>query len=114
MGFSFRDAERRLWLEGQDAFRDLLHREAVMVLPMPHPILKGKSIEASLEGIPRWDEVTFRSVNETDAGSTHVFAYEASGVRGEQHYECACLSVWVEGSDGWRLISHSQTRPAKD
>lgn len=112
--FSFRDAERRLWLEGADAFRDFLHAEALMALPARPPILAGDAILASLEGMPGWDDVTFRSVRESRAGDSHAFAYEAEGARGDDTYRAACLSVWTLGDDGWRLLTHSQTPVTED
>ncbi|MBT8424214.1 MAG: nuclear transport factor 2 family protein [Silicimonas sp.] len=109
MTFSFRDAERRLWLEGAEAFRDLLHDDAVMTLAMPGPVMSGDAIHDSIRDLPRWDDVTFRSVREADHIATHVFAYEAEGRRdGQNLYRAACLSVWANGDDGWRLIAHSQ------
>jgi Domain of unknown function (DUF4440) len=109
MTFSFRDAERRLWLEGADAFRDLLHADAIMTLPMPNPVLSGRAILDSIKDLPRWDEVTFRSVRESSRDNAHVFAYEAEGRRdGHDPYRAACLSVWTRETDGWRLAAHSQ------
>ncbi len=110
MTFSFRDAERRLWLEGAAAYRDLMHPDAIMIFAMAPPILVGAEIVKSLEGAPRWDAITLRNVREADAEGTHVFAYTGRAERkGADAYVAACLSVWVDTSDGWRILSHQHT-----
>lgn len=111
MSFDFRSAEERLWLDGRDAYVDLMHPDAVMIFPFDPPILQGKEILDRLSSSPRWIDVTFRSVHEVEVGVTHAFAYHAEAIRdgSAQPYRAGCLSVWAEGEDGWRLISHQQT-----
>lgn len=111
MSFEFRDAERRLWLDGADAYRDLLHPDAIMVFPTDPPILNGTAILAAVDAGPRWIEVIFRNVREASSGSAHIFAYHAEATRDGRAipYRAACLSAWTEETDGWRLLSHQQT-----
>jgi len=108
MTFDFKSAEKRLWMEGKDAFRELMRDDCVMVLPMPRPVLDAERAIASLDGIPRWDEISFRSITQSGDTAVHMLGYEAEAKRGEDIYRAACLSVWADGKDGWRLVAHSQ------
>ncbi len=105
------EAEERLWLEGAEAYADLLHPACVMAFVPPVGILRGEEIGRSLEGAPRWEAVamTERTLARPDEG-TSVLGYRARGRRaGSEPYEAFCTSTWRRGADGWRIVQHQQT-----
>jgi hypothetical protein len=98
--------EERLWLEGAEAYAELVHPEAVMAFPGVG-VLAGPAIARSLEGAPRWRsvEMSARRTAQPSPGVT-VLAYRARGEReGAAPYEAWCTSTWVAG----QLVQHQQT-----
>jgi hypothetical protein len=99
--------ERRLWLEGAEAFAAVLDPGCLMVFPDPVGVLAGRAILDSLEGAPRWAEVTMDARRLARPGAdTVVLVYYATGHRdGAEPYRAWCSSTYVRG----RLVQHQQT-----
>lgn len=106
--------ERRLWLEGADAYEALLHGDCVMAFPAPVGLLKGADIVRSLENAPRWDSVSMDETVARTAEGTVVLGYRAEGRRGmDTPYRAYCTSTYRLCDGQWRLIQHQQT-PVSD
>lgn len=104
-------AERRLWLEGEPAFNELLDASCTHVYPAPVGVLAGKeAIEARIRGNPRWDSVDFSEQVLARSPETAVIAYRACGRRGEfAPYDVYCSSTYRRDGDAWRLVQHQHT-----
>lgn len=77
--------ERRLWLEGSEAFDKIMAPECFMVFPKPIGILTRQEILASLGNFARWDEVTIEGGHwQLPTENVVVFSYEAQAKRGER------------------------------
>lgn len=102
--------EERLWLEGAEAYRALLHPDCLMAFPGVG-ILRGEGILRSLEGAPRWSAVTTEErVLARQDEETLVLAYRATGSRaGAAPYKAWCTSTWRHAPAGWQMIQHQQT-----
>lgn len=101
--------ERRLWLDGAPAYRQLMHPDVLMVFPMPGGPLDHDAVLSSLEGVPRWSEVHFADRRVTDLGATRILVYTAEARRDADTYSAGCASVWTRSDAGWRLVLHQQT-----
>jgi|SRR5690606_29826650 len=102
--------EERLWLEGADAYGDLVAPDALMAFA-PIGILQGDAITESLAGAPRWTTLalTGRAIASPDA-ETRVLAYHARASRADAApYAALCTSTWRRHPPGWRLVQHRQT-----
>jgi hypothetical protein len=102
--------ERRLWLEGEAAYREHMAETCVMVFGHVG-ILSDKQILKSLEGVPRWSDVSFSGeVTAAAANDVRVLAYRAAAWRdGAEPYSAYCSSTYVRGRRGWQLVQHQQT-----
>lgn len=103
--------EERLWLEGPEAYDELLHELCVMVFPAPVGVLQGDAIIESLRGVPRWQSfaMTQRLLREPNS-DTVVLAYRADGQRhGSAPYRAYCSSSYVRRGDRWQMTHHQQT-----
>jgi hypothetical protein len=102
--------ERRLWLEGVEAYREHMSETCLMVFG-PMGIMRGEQILKTLEGAPRWAEL--RISDETTAAPSsdvRVLAYKADAERaGAEPYHAYCSSTYVKGGRGWQLVQHQQT-----
>lgn len=104
------DSEHRFWIDGVAHFQTHMHEAAVMVFPEPAGIMVGKAILAGLEQAPRWSHVAFEGQTSTSTDAATILAYHAVAQRdGEAPYRALCSSTYVQGKDGWVLISHQQT-----
>lgn len=103
--------ERRLWLEGADAYDTLLSPDAIMTFGGAVGILHGNTIVESLRGVPRWQEVDMDQTILTHPDpDTAVLAYRAVAARADQApYTAWCSSVYRKADGRWRIVSHQQT-----
>lgn len=102
--------ERRLWLEGAAAYRDLLADDAVIVVPMQDGILDRDTCLAAIAGAPRWEEVEFRGARVESPGvDLTLLVYRAEAALGSTRWTALCSSLWRETADGPRLVHHQQT-----
>lgn len=103
------NAERRLWTGDADAFRGLLARDCVMILPPPIGMMGRGAVVESVEASPRWRRVDMTREQEATGGDCVVIAYDADAERAEGGpYRARCSSCWVRVGGEWRMISHHQ------
>lgn len=110
-------SERALWLEGSDAYGELLHAGALMVFAPPAGMLDRDATLASLRDAPRWTSARFSSQREVfPADDIALLAYRVRAGRGHgnDEYEAMCSSTWVRTEAGWRLALHQQTPIPRD
>jgi hypothetical protein len=102
--------ERRLWLEGAEAFEALVADACVMAFA-PVGLLTGAAIRAAVAGAPRWAEVSFEEAAlERPDADTLVLGYRARGRRPDAApYQAYCTSTYRRLAGGWRLVQHQQT-----
>jgi hypothetical protein len=108
--------ERRLWLEGAEAYDEILHPECIMAFAAPIGIMKGQQISQSLKGAPRWEHVAMEQqcVARPDE-RTIVLAYVANGHRTNSvPYAAYCTSTYRRQPADWRMIQHQQTPISKE
>ena len=102
--------ERRLWLEGVDAFKAIVHPDCIMAFAAPIGIMKGKAIIESLKNAPRWTEVEMSLQTSSHTGDATVLAYFAKAHRaGSSDYLAYCTSTYMREGDEWRVVQHQQT-----
>ena len=102
--------ERRLWLEGIEAYADLMAPECVMAFG-PMGVLEGQAIIDSLRDAPRWSDVVMSAqVLKHPSGDVAVLAYQAEGNRdAASPYRALCTSTYLRLDSGWRIVQHQQT-----
>lgn len=104
------DLERRLWLEGAGAYRELLADDAVIIVPMRGGILDRDACLAAIAAAPRWQRVAFRGAHAASPGvDLTLLAYQAEATREGTRWTALCSSLWRETADGPRLVLHQQT-----
>jgi hypothetical protein len=102
--------ERRLWLEGPAAYRELLADDAVIVVPMQGGILDRDACLAAIAEAPRWQEIAFRGAYVASPGvDLTLLVYQAEASRGGTQFKALCSSLWRETAEGPRLVLHQQT-----
>ncbi len=105
--------ERAFWLAGADVYERRLAPEAIMVLPGSAGILTRAATIEAIRQSPRWDDVSFESLQITrPARNVVLLAYEGTGERdgGKTAYRARCSSMYVENGEGeWLLAFHQQT-----
>lgn len=108
--------EERLWRDGPDAMAAALDGDAVMVFAPPVGILSGTDILHSMEGAPRWTELTMTErVVAWPSSDVAVLAYRAEGRRGDAApYVAYCTSTWRSDGERWHLVQHQQTAVSPD
>lgn len=103
------DLERRLWLEGAEAYQQLMHRQALMLFPPPTGIMDAPKITAGIATAPRWTRVDFSDRQMRQAGYSAVLAYQARAEREGQAWAALCGSAWVREGGRWLILLHQQT-----
>jgi hypothetical protein len=102
--------ERRLWLEGTAAYRELLADDAVIVVPMQGGILDRDACLAAIAAAPRWEGVEFRGAQVASPGiDLTLLVYQAEASRGATRWSALCSSLWRQTAEGPRLVLHQQT-----
>lgn len=102
--------ERRLWLEGVAAYRELLEDDAVIVVPMQGGILDRDACLAAIAACPRWEGVAFQGARVLSPGiDLTLLVYQAEAARGATRWRALCSSLWRETAEGPRLVLHQQT-----
>ncbi|MCB8840651.1 DUF4440 domain-containing protein [Aurantimonas sp. VKM B-3413] len=104
-------AERALWIEGADRFRETLAPDCVMAFAEPVGILQGReTIIATLEQAPRWRSVEMTDTRTAVTGPVVVLAYRALAQRdGSPDYRALCSSTYSREPAGLCLLQHQQT-----
>ena len=104
-------AERALWTEGADRFRETLASDCVMAFAEPVGILQGReTIIATLEHAPRWRSVAMTDTRTAVSDAVVVLAYRALALRdGSPDYRALCTSTYSRAPTGLRLLQHQQT-----
>ena len=104
------DIERRLWLEGAEAYDACMAPDCLMAFAGVG-VLRGAEIVESLREAPRWREVTMSDrVEATPTGEVTVIAYVADAARGEgKRYRALCTSTYVLTGQRWTIAQHQQT-----
>jgi len=102
--------ERRLWIDGIEAYEELMTADCIMVFG-PVGILQGAEIVESLKQAPRWSDVAMtKRAEKTPAEGIAVLAYHARARRdGGDDYAALCTSTYVLKDGGWRIAQHQQT-----
>lgn len=105
------DIERRLWLEGSEAYDQLMTPDCVMAFG-PTGILQGQEILESLRQSPRWSDVQMSDQLEArPADDIAILAYRAAALRdGAQPYVAFASSTYVCIDGYWWIAQHQQTR----
>ncbi|HYG49107.1 MAG TPA: DUF4440 domain-containing protein [Allosphingosinicella sp.] len=105
--------EERLWLGGEEVYRQFVARDCVMVVPQPPFVMGGEDAIAAVADSPRWSEVELRGLRiSRPRDGLIVLAYEAAARRGDQAYRAYCTSTYLRlGPDEWRVVQHQQTVP---
>lgn len=102
--------EQRLWLDGVEAYEELMATECVMAFG-PTGILRNDAIVESIRQAPRWSDVELLDRAEVHHGrDIAVLAYRAHGERiTGPAYEAVCTSTYIRENDKWRIAQHQQT-----
>ena len=102
--------EERLWLEGVEAYDEILDPACLMAFPSMG-LLQAAAILKGLEGAARWSSVAMTDRTISRAGDTViVLGYSAEGEReGAEPYRCFCTSTYRADVEGWKLVQHQQT-----
>ena len=104
-----REIERRLWLEGAEAFERHMAVECIMAFA-PMGVMRNATIVGSLREAPRWTGVTFSDeAFARPAETVAVFAYRAAAQRNSADYTALCTSTYVRADGEWRIAQHQQT-----
>ncbi|WP_370175120.1 DUF4440 domain-containing protein [Sphingobium abikonense] len=106
--------EESLWTGDPAHYAQAIDDEALMVVPAPPYVLRGRDAADAMADTPRWDSVDFaeRQVMRPQEGLI-VIAYKATARRGEQDgYEAHCTSTYRRlAHEEWRVVQHQQTPP---
>ena len=102
--------ERRLWMDGVDAYSELMATDCTMVFG-PMGILWRQAILDSLRDAPRWGDVSFYDQVRTNHGrDVVVLAYRVVASRdGANAYTALCSSTYILESGSWKVVQHQQT-----
>ncbi|MGZ9809736.1 DUF4440 domain-containing protein [Pseudoroseicyclus sp. H15] len=103
------EQERRLWLDGQEAYEELLSDEVLMTFPAPGGPLDRATVIDSLDDSNRWEAVAFDDQHVRELGEDRLLIYTAEGRREGEGYAAGCASVWRLEGDKYRLYYHQQT-----
>lgn len=104
------DIERRLWLEGAEAYGECMAPDCVMAFAGVG-VMRGADIVESLREAPRWRDVTMSDqVEAAPTRETTVIAYVAEASRDEgQNYRALCTSTYLRVDGRWAIAQHQQT-----
>jgi hypothetical protein len=101
--------ERRLWLEGAEAYEEVMATLCIMVFG-PSGIMQRDDILESLRNAPRWSDVELSERSESFRDEVAILAYRAVGEREDDApYKALCTSTYVREGNEWRLAQHQQT-----
>lgn len=102
--------ERRLWLEGVEAYEELMWTECIMAFG-PTGIMRNEQILESIRRAPRWSDIEMtEQIATTPAENLAILAYKATATRHDaSRYEAVCTSSYVCVDGYWWLTHHQQT-----
>lgn len=106
--------EERFWKGDSSFYERMLSEGSIMVFPEPVGVLNKDESIRSLEGVPRWTDVTFGDVRATAlTEEVALLTYRARARRGpdDPEYTALASSVYVNASPDalWKLAFHQQT-----
>jgi catechol 2,3-dioxygenase-like lactoylglutathione lyase family enzyme len=106
--------ERRLWLEGVEAYHALLDPEAIMAFA-GIGIMRAPAILKAIERAPRWTSVKLKQpVLSPYSDTVFGLAYEVEARRDEgPPYQAYCTSTYRSVGGKMRLVQHQQTPRAQ-
>lgn len=99
--------ERRLAVEGAQAYQELLHPDAVVVVPGA-VMNKGECVAAIAAAAP-WDTVQMDPIHHWVTADTATLAHRFRGTREGQEYSAVMLSGYLMDQGRPLLIHHQQT-----
>ncbi|CEA07793.1 hypothetical protein BN1051_01116 [Arthrobacter saudimassiliensis] len=99
--------ERQLAAEGAPAYVELLHQEALLVVP--GAVLDRSRCIDAIAASPGWDDIDLAPLWYFRNGRSAVHTYRFTGRRGGETYRAVMSSSWVDTPEGARLIHHQQT-----
>ena len=106
--------ERRLWLEGAEAFRAAMAADGVLIVPTPNGIMDRDAALAMLAAAPTPDDVVFSNMVRTRiAADATALTYRADADYGGAKLSVFNTSIWREENGAPRMALHQQT-PAPD
>ena len=103
-------AEKRLWLDGGDAYPELVSPDALVVTPGAG-IMTGAEATEAMAGRDGWQSVDMseQALVRSDKNAI-VIAYRGDGMRADgSKYSAYCTSTYHAVGGEWQLIQHSQT-----
>ena len=105
--------EESLWTGDPANYHEKIDREALLVVPAPPFVLKGKAAADAMADTPRWSsvEMSEQQIMRPQEGLI-VIAYHvlARREREENAYEAHCTSTYRRLShEEWRVVQHQQT-----
>ncbi|NDV00379.1 nuclear transport factor 2 family protein [Pseudoroseicyclus tamaricis] len=103
------EKERRLWLEGPEAYEELLADDALMTFPVPGGPMDRSTIIDSVTSSERWEAVALDDQHVREIGDARLLIYSAEGKREDKGYAAGCVSLWRMTEGGYRLSYHQQT-----
>ena len=104
--------ERRLLTEGVAAYEELLHRDAIIIVP-------GGSLDrtgciAAIGDTPPWDRFDIAPLWYFRTVDSEALAYRFDGTRGDDNYRALLASSYVSTPRGLLLVQHQQTPDPKE
>lgn len=91
-----------------DVYREILREDAVVVLP--GFVMDREECAAAIDLAEPWDRVELEGERLVPLGEgSAALAYRFSGLRGPQGYVADMISVYVDGPDGPKLVTHQHT-----
>lgn len=102
--------ERQLAAEGAPAYVELLHQDALVVVP--GAVLDRQQCIDAMAASAGWDDVDIHPLWHFRAGRLTTHSYRFIGSRGSETYRAVMSSSWLGTPEGQRLIHHQQTPEA--
>ncbi|KAD3633294.1 hypothetical protein GD627_10795 [Arthrobacter yangruifuii] len=102
--------EQRLALDGAPAYEELLHEDALVVVP--GAVLNKGECVAAIAASAGWDRIDIAPFWYFGTADTASIAYRFTGNRGPDEYQAVMLSAYLLEAGRPRLIHHQQTPEA--
>ena len=102
--------ERKLWLDGAEAFRAVMSDDGVLVVPMPNGIKGREAALTMLAAAPKPADVIFSDLVTTEiAPGAKALSYRADADFGGAKLSVFNTSIWRDQGGAPRLALHQQT-----
>lgn len=99
--------ERRLAVEGAPAYTELLHHDALVIVP--GAVMNKDECVAAIEASAGWDKVEISPFWYFGTADTATIAYRFTGSRGTDGYQAVLVSSYLLDNGLPLLIHHQQT-----